>query len=328
MLGYLLCCMNYFYLRIYYFSYDAPSKRIFLGTYANSILIYDTNIKVGENMKLLAVLDGQKGSVRALWYDSPSRYCFAGCFDWTVAMWDIGVPGKEAVRSRQAAQLKNGPSSKVKAITYCQSTRYVIAGYENGLIGIFESRTAELVHVIEAHTADIVQLTWLDSFRILISASRDCDVKFWLFPDNIGVFPSPTSSSSLPDITVLTKEVIQVASNLVSDVSSVASDLLNVSFSKTEPVQAEKPTKSTDASKPGYFFSSGQFASVTLHTAPEYANLKITPSSDTNVPNSIKGVEPTKKGSSTKQPSKVSAPARVENIVNSSFENAISSNNL
>jgi hypothetical protein len=42
--------------------------------------------------------------------------------------------------------------------------------------------------VFEAHSGDIVALHWLEEHRILISGARDCDVKFWLFPEDVSQF--------------------------------------------------------------------------------------------------------------------------------------------
>eukprot|EP00455_Lapot_gusevi_P048895 TRINITY_DN6834_c0_g1_i1.p1 TRINITY_DN6834_c0_g1~~TRINITY_DN6834_c0_g1_i1.p1 ORF type:complete len:565 (-),score=150.14 TRINITY_DN6834_c0_g1_i1:301-1995(-) len=172
--------------------FDLPTRRLFVGTYSNTILIYKV-LEDPVHLALLHTLEGQRGSVRCLFYESPMRYLFSGGFDYTVCMWDIGVPGKEAVRSRIVAVMRNGPPSKVKSVTYCPATRFVIAGYESGLIGIWNSTTAELMHVIDAHTADVIALQWLPELRLLVSAGRDCDCKFWLFPVDITQYSVPES---------------------------------------------------------------------------------------------------------------------------------------
>ena len=261
--------------------YDEPTKRLFLGTYGNNILIYDTHVSPGDNFKLIANLEGQKGSVRSIHYDNPSRYLFAGCFDWTVCMWDIGVVGKEATRSRIVAQLKTGPQCKVKSVMYCPTSRYVIAGYENGHIGIYESRTAELIHVIEAHTRDVTHFQWLDSFRILISSSLDCDVKFWLFPEEISTFPNENSAPTLigsihnasnedidNTIVNLTNVDIDQTINKVSKTTSLAPVISTTSTGPKSNTKNDRP-KTPEKQKP-MFFQSGQFAPTKLQPAPDF----------------------------------------------------------
>ena len=57
--------------------------------------------------------------------------------------------------------------------------------------------------MFEAHAGDIVALHWLEEHRILISGARDCDVKFWLFPEDITRFKQ---EDALPVIVPLTAE--------------------------------------------------------------------------------------------------------------------------
>lgn len=175
--------------------FDEASQRIFLGSYSNQVLIYDVSPQ-SDSVKQLASLDGQKGSIRSISYSPSMRYLFTGGFDYSVCMFDIGVPGKESSRSRLVAVMRQGPQSKVKSVAYCTSTRLVLAGYENGMIGVWNSTTAELMFVLDAHKSDVVSLHWMDEYRILISASRDCIVKFWLFPADITKFKDSDASSS------------------------------------------------------------------------------------------------------------------------------------
>ena len=314
---------------------DVSSKRLFLGNYANSILIYDLDVADGESLRLITTLEGHKGSIRSLWYDPASRYCFAGCFDWSIVMWDIGQPGKETTRSRQVAQMKTGPPSKCKAVIYCPSTRFIIGGYENGMIAVYDSRTAELLHVIEAHTGDIVQLQWLDNFRILISGSRDCDIKFWLFPEELARFPLPALESATEKVISVSSRVVATTSNLVTDSLSIVpidSEKALPSSGSTQ-ISAQKQTVAVE--KPGYFFQNGQFASVKLHTAPEYANI-VMPAEN---PKSIEGKvvstvsantsQPTKPGSSITTAKLTANPVySAPYLVNTDLDGSISSNIL
>jgi hypothetical protein len=78
--------------------------------------------------------------------------------------------------------------------------------------------------VFEAHAGDIVALHWLEEHRILISGARDCDVKFWLFPEDITRFKQ---EDALPVIVPLTAEDLDLQReiaelNLASGAQSAA----------------------------------------------------------------------------------------------------------
>jgi WD40 repeat protein len=127
--------------------FDEATQRVILGSYAQQLMLYDVSQDSQSAPRSLCVLDGQRGSIRCVCYDAASRYCFSGGFDYSVCMWDIGVVGKESVRSRLVAQFKNGPQAKCKAVAYCPRTRHVLAGYETGMIAVYDSRSAEVCGV-------------------------------------------------------------------------------------------------------------------------------------------------------------------------------------
>ncbi len=82
----------------------------------------------------------------------------------------------------------------------------------------------QIITVFEAHAGDIVALHWLEEHRILISGARDCDVKFWLFPEDITRFKQ---EDALPAIVPLTAEDLDLQReiaelNLAGGVQSAA----------------------------------------------------------------------------------------------------------
>lgn len=158
--------------------YDKANQRLFVGAYSGAISIFDLS---KQRLKPVHTLTDHQDCVRCLDYRADQMYLFSGCFDSKSLIWKIGMPGKEHTRSRAVACLRGGPNSKVKAVLFCPANRMVITGHHNGMMAFWSTANAKVEFVVNRHDASIVVLKWMAEEEMLLSGSRDGNIRFWKF---------------------------------------------------------------------------------------------------------------------------------------------------
>lgn len=162
-------------------TFDSQFDRFFIGTYSGSIYIY-TMTPYPAAPSVLHTLTGHTGPVKALHFAAPERLLFSGGGDCTTGIWSIHPSAsQETSRSRSAGWMAAGPQKKVKSVIYCPSLRQVVTGVEGGWFCVWHTSNGKLSYVVKGHSDNVVALSWIDTPRILISASADGKVKFWRF---------------------------------------------------------------------------------------------------------------------------------------------------
>lgn len=133
-----------------------------------------------------------------------SNLLCVGQIDGTVTLYDIGAPGKEKFTKLVTSwQGKNG----IRLLAMRDKPRReVITGDNTGIITVFDLKTQQPVHVLQAHTDVITQMKWLEDQQMLITCAKDKSLKFWKFPQKwidesnvqqaVGVVAEESSSES------------------------------------------------------------------------------------------------------------------------------------
>jgi len=67
---------------------------------------------------------------------------------------------------------------------YLPAYKLVVTGFDNGALAFWSTKSAALEYCYpEQHTTSIVVLSWVDRFSMMVSASRDGNIRFWKFRD-------------------------------------------------------------------------------------------------------------------------------------------------
>eukprot|EP00475_Leptophrys_vorax_P008370 TRINITY_DN15408_c0_g1_i1.p1 TRINITY_DN15408_c0_g1~~TRINITY_DN15408_c0_g1_i1.p1 ORF type:complete len:513 (-),score=90.99 TRINITY_DN15408_c0_g1_i1:84-1622(-) len=174
---------------------DSVNRRLFCGYASGVIAILDIS---GNKISELHTLWDHKECARSLFYHPSQEYLFSGCFDSSSNIWKVGKPGNEHT-TQVVGTLKGGPSSKVKAVLYLPSYHLVVTGFDNGALAFWSTKNAALEFCYpDQHTTSIVVLSWVHRSSMMVSASRDGNIRFWKFRDP--PVSRKGSEVSLPDI--------------------------------------------------------------------------------------------------------------------------------
>lgn len=161
--------------------FDSVNHQLFCGTYSGTIHIIDI---IQHEVRPVHTLDDHSSCARALYYHPDQMYLFSGAFDGTAYVYQVGEKGKEYLKSRPLAVMRDGPKSKIKSIVFCAFNRQIVTGHDNGLIACWNSGSGALDAVIPAHDKAVVSLKYLDGSKTLVSGSRDGNVRFWKYYDD------------------------------------------------------------------------------------------------------------------------------------------------
>jgi len=94
----------------------------------------------------------------------------------------------------------------VKAILYLPDYKLVVTGYDNGALAFWSTKNAALEYCYpEQHTTSIVVLILVDRSSMMVSASRDGNIRFWKFRDPPAV-PPPSRQVSVIESNADVKE--------------------------------------------------------------------------------------------------------------------------
>jgi hypothetical protein len=174
---------------------DSVNRRLFCGYASGVIVILDIN---GNKISEVHSMWEHKDCTRSLYYYPNREYLFSGCFDSSSMIWKVGKPGKEH-GTQVVGKLKGGPNSKVKAVLFLPAYNVVVTGYDNGALAFWSTKNAALEFCYpDQHTTSIVVLHWVERSSMLVSASRDGNIRFWKFRDP----PAQSRKGSVVDIAV------------------------------------------------------------------------------------------------------------------------------
>lgn len=167
---------------------DTVNRRLFCGLASGHIIIVDiTDNKISSNPSEHLLIKDHSECVRSLYYCPEVEYLFSGCFDSSSNIWKVANIKPRNYNGGKPAQiiarLRNGPSSKVKAILYLPvSFQTVVTGHDDGHLAFWNTKSGKLdLCLSNAHSDSIVVLLWIESLGTMVSGGRDGNIRFWKF---------------------------------------------------------------------------------------------------------------------------------------------------
>lgn len=240
---------------------EEDADRVFIGTYASHIHIYD--IANPTTPRLLHTLDAHTGSVRCLQYRRQDRYLFSGGFDAAAGIWSIPNGTDEAIaRARSVGWLKDGANQKMKSIIFIppppnqhESRGLVITGQDGGYISIFDVSTGRLKCGLKGHAGAVVKLIHLADDNILITAGLDGVVKFWQIPLKPMTMEVGTGAATIAAINQITTATESIA--LTPSSSQQQSESSTPATSSSQHKRRKSSSLTPDAPPPTMASTSG-----------------------------------------------------------------------
>ena len=101
----------------------------------------------------------------------------AGCADGSINVFDLNANGRE----RLAKHLVTLQGNKgVRCLQWRdRPRRELIAGHADGLVTIWDFKQHKPVFVLQAHTSAITKMEWHEDKQVLITCSKDKNLKIW-----------------------------------------------------------------------------------------------------------------------------------------------------
>lgn len=152
--------------------YDGEGERVLVGTDKNELVLLDIR---GNMFRVLKTLSGHSGTVRSLEFVAEAMLLLSGG-DRTCVAWNMCKRGQAVSRCRPLAAFRGGPQSSVRSVMYCRSQKEVLSGCDNGMIAVWNTKSATVKLVLHAHNAEVTFMRWLGDNQFL-TASRDGTIK-------------------------------------------------------------------------------------------------------------------------------------------------------
>jgi len=78
-------------------------------------------------------------------------------------------------------------NSQITDLTFDPTGNFVVGGYKNGQITVWETQTQKVILQLQAHTEKITDISFSPTGKMFVSASYDGTVKVWEFPSGKAV---------------------------------------------------------------------------------------------------------------------------------------------
>lgn len=135
-------------------------------------------MKTGSPLEHVVSLSvDSKSEIKGIALNSSESYIVAGCADGSINVFDLGANGRE----RLAKPLVTLQGNKgVRCLQWRdRPRRELIAGHADGLITIWDFKQHKPVFVLQAHTSAITKMEWHEDKQVLITCSKDKNLKIW-----------------------------------------------------------------------------------------------------------------------------------------------------
>ena len=118
---------------------DMENFRLFVGTFAREILIFNLHNPSYDDDEVPPALLGHNGSVRCIDYHSDSRLLVSGGFDEQIILWQMGDADEEKEKTELIGYLK-GHKSRIKALHISEDGRYIVTGDADGFVCVWDAQ--------------------------------------------------------------------------------------------------------------------------------------------------------------------------------------------
>jgi len=155
--------------------WSADGMRVASGSWDGTVRVWE--MESGETV--LGPIKTGNQWVYAVVY-SPDSSSIASGGDKAIEIWDT-TTGKRLSTLEQ--------DSPVWSLAWTSDQKKLIAGFQNGLIRIFNTTTWEQIAILEGHTVTVTSISLLQNHRFLASASDDRTARLWNLDTNLPVGP-------------------------------------------------------------------------------------------------------------------------------------------
>ncbi|MEM7131383.1 MAG: WD40 repeat domain-containing protein [Chloroflexota bacterium] len=154
-------------------AFSADGTKLAVGNANGRIQIWDPDIRI-----LLHTFDAHTDWVSSVAFAPSGQSLASGAYDRSTLLWQIQERRAERLPDTSTEQSEQG-LALVNSVAFHHSGKYLMAGYENSIIALWDVETMELLTTLSAHEEDIRSVAFSPDGLTAASGSLDGKVQLW-----------------------------------------------------------------------------------------------------------------------------------------------------